>query len=301
MTIGSAPQGEPAAKVEALIEAGELAQALALLRNEASSEASNASPDLGQLLLIFNLEVRLQQFAEAEATMQSSLRIAPQLAEGLNAFRMCAHSERAAALRLCDPEVAGQRAAILPPPPFAYAYVKAASLRAAGDHAGAVAALAEANAARPAVTGTLSWIGGRSVRFSDMLDSDALTGATLPCFAGGGLLEFPYAQLRSLRFFRGPSALDVLWVPVELTLVNGELHRLRVPSLYSGTGLAPEPAARTGAMTTWDHQHGYAVGCGQRDFEVFTEQGQLNVGILEVARIDFDVAEAEAETDSSLS
>jgi protein involved in temperature-dependent protein secretion len=276
--------------IEAFIQEGEFEQALAELRAATGGEVK----DLSQLLLVFNLEVRLEQFAEAEATMQRLLQLAPaEVAGGLTAFLMCAHSERAQAARLRDPELAGQRAAILPPPPFAYAYVKAARLRAASDHAGVVAALAEANAHRPAVTGTLTWIGGRTVRFTDLLDSDDLTGATLPCFAGGGLLEFPYAQLRSLRFFRGPSSFDALWLPLELTLNNGELHRLRVPSLYAGTGLAAEPSSRTGTMTTWNHDHGYAVGCGQRDLKVFTEGGGHSmVGILQVARIDFDVAAA---------
>jgi protein involved in temperature-dependent protein secretion len=271
--------------IEELIREGEFQAALASLREQTRGE----TPDLGLVLMTFSLEVRLHQFGQADVTLDRLSALSPQLADGLNAYRMCAHAERARTLRLIDPSAAGQRAALMPPPPFAYAYIRAATACAQGDHAAVVTALAEANAQRPAVSGTLTRSDGTAMPFVDLLDSDDLTGATLPCFAGGQLLDIPYVQLRAIRFVRGSSSFDAMWLPTEIATITGDVHRLRVPALYTGTGVAEEPAVRTGLMTSWNHDHGYARGVGQRDFKVSKEGGGFAlVGALQVARIEFD-------------
>ncbi|MBK7537862.1 MAG: hypothetical protein IPI49_21315 [Myxococcales bacterium] len=278
----SAPSPSP---FEGLLQKGDLLQALALLHQELQA----SEPDPGRLLMIFSLEVRLHRFADAQATLRHVIELAPQAAAGLASYGRCARAEEARLARLTSPEVAGQRAALLPPPPHLLSYSTAAVQHAQGHHAVAAAALEQANAQRPRVSGTFTWTSGRTQRFVDLLDMDALTGAVLPCFGGDALLDLPYCQLRSVTFMRGPSSFDALWVPAEIVLVDGQLVHVRVPALYVGTGVAEFASARMGQSTLFFHDKGYCVGLGQRDLELHGEGGERTmVGILAAAKIDFD-------------
>jgi hypothetical protein len=62
--------------IEQSIEQGEFEAALALL----GQSTAGPQPDPGQVLMTFNMEVRLQRFAAAEATMRRLISLAPQVA-----------------------------------------------------------------------------------------------------------------------------------------------------------------------------------------------------------------------------
>lgn len=272
--------------IEQHIEQGEFEQALALL----VQATSGPSPDPGQLLMIFNMEVRLQRFAAAEATMRRLCAAAPQVAPVMERYRVAAQAEAAATARLTDPALAGKRKAMGMPPPYALAYVKAAVHHAQRDHAGVVAALAEAKTYTPAASGMLTWVSGKTVRFTDLIDSDDLTGPNLPFYDGSTVLDVPYSQLRSVTFLDPKTSFDVMWLAAEVVTADGKALTLRAPSFYTGTGVAQEGPVRTGQMTSWKHDHGYAQGIGQRDFKVTTaEGGSLLVGILQLRKIELDV------------
>ena len=272
--------------IENLVQQGDFEGALALL----TQENAVARPDPGQLLMAFNLEVRLQRFEAAEASMRRLIQLTPDLAEPMEALSRTARAEAVATARLVDPAVAGRRAALGTPPPHGLVYVKAAVLHAQKDYAGAAAALEEAKAQTPAATGTMTWKNGRTARFLDLTDTDELTGPILPCYSGDTVLDLPYSQLRSVNFLEGRMSFDVMWMPAEIVTTTGKSLTLRVPAFYVGTGKAEMPQARTGQMTLWERSHGYAQGIGQRDFKVSTEGGGMSmVGILQIRRIDFDV------------
>jgi protein involved in temperature-dependent protein secretion len=215
----------------------------------------------------------------------------------MGALARNARAEAAATARLSDPAAAGKRAALGAPPPHALTYVKAAVLHAQKDYAGAAAALKEAKAQTPAAAGTLTWTNGRTARFLDLTDSDDLTGPNLPCYDGDTVLDLPYSQLRSVTFLEGRTSFDFMWIPAEIVSAAGKTFMLRVPAYYVGTGRAEMPMVRTGQMTTWEHEHGYAQGLGQRDFKASMQDGGASImGILQLRRIDFDAqAGAEAE------
>jgi protein involved in temperature-dependent protein secretion len=275
--------------IDQRMQQGDWEGALALV----TQETSGPSPDPGQLLVAFNLEVRLQRFDAAAATMRRLLAIAPQVAEPMSALGRTARAEAAATARTGDPAAAGKRAALGVPPPHAFAFVKAAVCHAQQDHAGAAAALAEAHS--PAVAGTLTWRSGKTARFVDLVDSDDLTGPILPCYDADKVLDLPYSQLRSVTFLDGKMSFDVMWIPAEITPVTGKPFAVKVPAFYIGTGVAQMPMVRTGQTTMWDRAHGYAEAIGQRDLKVATaEGGNLMVGILQIRRIELD-AKPEAD------
>lgn len=271
--------------LEALLTTGDLEEGLRLVRAQLTANPSDA----GLLLTAFSLQVRLHLFDEADAGLQRLLALAPQAAQGLSAYGRYARAEKARLARLTDPQLAGARSALLPPPPHLLSYSAAAVQHAQGHREAAAAALAEAEASRPRTPGTLTQTSGRSTRFVDLVDPDALTGATFPCFGGDALLDVPFSQLRVARFPRGSTALDSLWLPAELVLADGQLAHVRVPSLYPGSGVSPHAGARAGRSTLFFYDAGYAVGAGQRDLELIDEDGgKILVGILSVARLDFD-------------
>ena len=274
--------------IDSLVQQGDFEGALAILRDQ--TQGSQPNPE--HLLTIFRLEVRLGRFEAAEAAMRRLIQSQPAAAEPMGALLRTARAEASATARLVDPAVAGKRAALGAPPPHGMLYVKAAVLHAQKDYAGAAAALAEARPQTPAASGTLTWVSGKTARFVDLTDSDDLTGPILPCYEGDTVLDLPYSQLQSVSFLDPRTNFDVMWMPADIVPAAGQPLRLRVPAFYPGSGRA-DPMVRSGQMTTWVRDHGYAQGLGQRDFKVVMEGGGVSmVGILQIRRIDFDVKAA---------
>ncbi len=271
--------------VDECIKAGDFEGASALLGEQTAGHAA----DPGLLLTLFSMEVRLQRFAAAETTMRRLIAAAPHVAERMSEFSRAARAEAKATARLIDPQLAGTRTTVGIPPAHALAYVKAAVLHAQKDYPGAAAALAEAKACTPAVTGTLTWSSGKTARFLDLTDSDDLTGPTLPCYDGETPLDLPYSELRSVELLYGGTSFDVMWIPTDVTLVDGKTLHVRVPAYHLGTGCSEEASVRTGQMTMWSHERGYAEAMGQRDFKATMASGGLSMmGILQMKRIDFN-------------
>lgn len=272
--------------IDQRIQQGDFEGALALVYKQ----LVGPRPDPGDCLLAFNLEVRLQRFDAAEQAIRRVIELAPEVAGPMSVLARNARAEAVATARMTNPAAAGKRAGIGAPPPYAFAFVKAAVHHAQRDHAGAAAALAEAKPMTPASPGTLTWRNGRTARFVDLVDSDDLTGPILPCYDGDAVLDLAYTQLRSVTFLDGRTSFDMMWIPTQIVMTTGEPLTAKVPALYVGTGVAADGGVRTGQQTTWDHAHGYAQAIGQRDFKVITPSGGMSmVGIWQVRRIEFDV------------
>ncbi|NUP10071.1 MAG: thioredoxin domain-containing protein [Polyangiaceae bacterium] len=273
--------------VEEAIEKGDFRQALTSLEHETS--ASEVEPS--RLLMRFNIEVRLQRFDAAQATMRRLVMAAPEVAAPMSAFAAAAHAEELATRRRHDPACAGRGAALGLPPPHLLALAKAWACHANGNAHEAKAALAEAATLTPATSGTITRVGGGTQRFSAISDSDELTGATLPVYDGAKLLDLPFSELSSIAFLAPKTSFDVMWSAADIEMVDGTRLRGRIPSFYAGTGVADDGSVRTGQVTTWQHDRGYAEALGQRDWSVtLAEGGHTMVGILGVQRIDFDNA-----------
>jgi len=267
-----------------LVERGDFEGALEVLRQ--STSGARAEPPA--LLSQFSMEVRLQQFDAAENTMKRLCEAAPETAVIMNQLAAAARAERIAVQRLSDPTLAGKRSAPGLPPPYSLALVKASLLHAQGDNAGAKEAIAEAQATTPPISGTVVQKNGSTIRFNKITDTDDLTGATLPVYEGSQVLDIGYSEIHSINFENPRTSFDVMWPRAEITLVTGEVLRVRVPALYAGSGRAGEKELRTGQMTMWSRDKGYAEGIGQRDIALTTAQSNTIVGLLSIASITFD-------------
>ncbi len=271
--------------VEQAVQEGDFRGALVQLEQETSGPRA----DPARLLMRFGIEIRLQQFPAAAETMRRLIAAAPDLAQPMAGFAAAAQAEEAIASRQRDPARAGQRASIGLPPPYALALAKASVQHASGDFGGARAAIAEAAAATPRIAGTITRMGGTTQRFTAITDSDELTGATVPVYDGAKVLDLPFSELSSIAFLDPKTSFDVMWSLADIVTVDGKQLRGRVPSFYSGTGLSSEAPVRTGQMTVWNRERGYAEALGQRDWSVTLADGGMTVvGMLGVRRVDFE-------------
>lgn len=281
--------------IEQHLAEGDFREALQLLEAELS-----LAPSTPRWLMAFNVRVRLEDYAGAQRALEELEKLDPGVSDAVTFLHHCAGLERLHSLRRKDAELARERGALREPRPFSRSYLKAAVHHATGGFSEAALALEEGARLAPRVSGTLTRTTGVRVRFSDLTDTDELTGPHLPCFRGGTVLDVPFSDLRAIQFERPNSSMDVVWVPALLQTLDGRELETRVPSLYPGTGLHESAPVRLGEMTAWEHEpHGYAVAFGQRDFKLSHEEGGMGmVGLLQVARIDFDVASQPQEKKS---
>lgn len=262
--------------VDERVRAGDFVGALDLL----APELAKPAPDPGLALMAFNLQVRAHRWQDAQRTIARVSELAPHLATSMAELGRIALAEERAFRRLSDPELASQRAGIGEPPLHAIGYVQAAVAHASKDHAGAKTSLAEVRA--PMTAGTVTWKSGQTKSFTSIGDSDDLTGSILPCYSGETVLDIPYSQLASITFLDARTSFDVMWIPTELVPLRGQTLHVRVPAFYPGTGVASDSYVRTGQMTTWNRDHGYALALGQRDLKF---DGSMT-GILQLRRIE---------------
>lgn len=267
---------------EALKE-GRTEEARAILE----AEIKRGDRDPGTYLMLFMATIKLEDFAAAKNVLDEVTKISPDLAPLAKRLTSCAGSEWTYVNRHRDPNVAQQRASFGPPQPFAFAYVKAMALHAAKDHAGAAAALAEAKAARPKTPGILHTTAGDRVPFSDLYDTDDLTGGTLPLFYEGKIYDVPYADMRTVTFHPAEDPFEVIWPRVTFELLTGTKGVVAMPALYAGSSSDADPFVRLGRTTTWDHERGYAVAKGLRDFWVIGPGGeQKMMGLVHFAKLE---------------
>ena len=178
-------------------------------------------------------------------------------------------------------------ASLTPPPPFALALVKAATLHANGDSAGAAAALKEAEGVRPRTPGVLTTRKGEHVPFVDLTDTDDLTGATLPFFYESQVYDVPYATMRTLTFHEPEDPFELMWPRVSFELTTGTKGTVATPALYAGSGADADPSVRVGRTTVWDHDRGYAIARGLRDFWVTGQGGDRRMmGLVHFAKLE---------------
>ncbi|SFR11196.1 type VI secretion system protein ImpE [Enterobacter sp. kpr-6] len=91
------------------------------------------------------------------------------------------------------------------------------------------------------------WNGGA---FDWVSDSDSRIGPVLELVTGGVYIWLPFSQIRSLESPLPTRLTDLLWKPVNITLVNGETHGAWLFTRYSGSDSACD-ALRLCRETAW--------------------------------------------------
>lgn len=246
--------------------------------------AAGFDPGLG--IQLFGIHVYRDDPDRAEAVLRQVGEVARIPIDGL---LECLTATREYLARRRDPAVAGRRRFVLSggnqmPPPWLAALVQASVEHAGGNAAAAARTLAEVKPRLPALAGTLQMVGGTRRRFAALRDSDDLTSAVVPCFAGPVVVDIPMTEIARLDFTDRRASWDRLWAPALVTLRDGRRQPGRIPTRYPGSGAHRDPTVRLSSMTLWDHDPGYAVAWGQVDLWA----DRATVGLEGVASILFD-------------
>jgi protein involved in temperature-dependent protein secretion len=246
--------------------------------------AAGYDPGLG--IQLFGVHIWRADPDRAEAVLREVMRQTPQIQPHDLLANLSA--ARAYLRRRGDPTLAGQRNLVLGQPrtvpdPWLAELIKASVEHASGQHELAARSVASAHAATPPASGVLINRGAER-RFSRLVDSDDLTGATLPCFSGPHLCDVPFAEISRIDFAGCNASWDWIWMPATIALRDGRVFDVRIPSRYPGTAGHPDATVRLNRMTLWDRDHGYAVAVGMVDYNA---DGAV-IGIENISSIRFD-------------
>ncbi len=139
--------------------------------------------------------------------------------------------------------------------------VEALPYLARGEHAEARRRIDEANAAVPALTGTLD-----GQPFEGLYDADERLGTVLEVFGSGGTYSWvPLEQVASLTMNPPAAPRDVLLRPAHLVLADGLEGDVLLPGLYPNSHEHPDEAVKLGRVTEWLGADGeVARGAGGR-------------------------------------
>lgn len=142
------------------------------------------------------------------------------------------------------------------------------------------------NTALEAITDTGGqWNGGA---FDWASDSDSRLGPVLELVTGGVYIWLPFSQIRSLESPQPTRLTDLLWKPVNITLVNGDTHGAWLFTRYSGSESASD-ALRLCRETAWQDGPGETTvrALGQKVW--MTSHGDIS--LLDMAYCTFHAQE----------
>jgi protein involved in temperature-dependent protein secretion len=246
-----------------------------------------AAPDPGKLFMAVELKGFLEDFDGALRDLQELDRQLP--GRGfLEEFSHVLVNGRVWCRRQTVPDFPNSRASLGEEVPgYSVAWVEAVRLHGRGEFEGARQQLERAKALVSPSPGELIFARGQTKTFDDLRDADDLTGPHLVCSHPQALLDIPFAHIAELEFFPGQGFQDMLWKPARVKTWGGAEAVVRVYAYYVGTGAHESEYIRQFRITECQHEHGYAVGYGQRDWQFLTEEGMSLVGIHRVERIVF--------------
>ena len=161
--------------------------------------------------------------------------------------------------------------------------IRASILLREGDMDGATKLLHEAEEKRTHPKGT---IGGQA--FEDLRDLDDLVGDCLEVLTSTGKFYWiPMDTVVQIAPRKPERPLDLLWLPVEMTVREGPEGVVYLPTTYAPTGSVTDEQLLLGRATEWVGEEGQAIrGHGQRTFLI----GDEATAILELGEISFTEA-----------
>ena len=167
------------------------------------------------------------------------------------------------------------------PPEWMRQALQSTVLRRGGDIVGAAKCLAEAEAARPAVTGTCN-----DAAFDDWRDADDITAGFMEVLtATGKYYWIPFGRIVDLTFEKPATTLDLLWRRAKIEVADGPEGEVYIPALYPGSDASEDEAIRLGRATDWiEEGEGMVRGAGQRCFMI----GEDLKSIMEIESLSFN-------------
>lgn len=248
------------ASVQALLEEGNLQEATRALERE----VAGAPDDAGRRFMLFELYLYAERHDAADKELQALAKRHPDLAGGANHLSALLDAERKRWALIEKGE--GQPDALVAPPTWAGALLAAHHARAQGRHDIAAQAHAAALAEAPSVQ---ALVDGESVEA--FRDADDLLSPCLEVVVPGQYFWVPYAQIRRIELHPAKTAIDMIWRPAFVEVLDGPSGDLWIPGQYVGSGPCGGLVA-LGRMTTFEYNEEVRRGFGQRDFS-FREPG----------------------------
>lgn len=222
---------------EELLRAGRADEALKSLQDQVRAQPSNAE----LRVFLFQLLAVLGQWSRA----QNQLKVAGELdASTLAMVQTYRTALECEALRAevfagrLTPVVLGEPAEWVAP------LIQALKHDADGQHEAAQALRDAAFEAAPAVAGTLN-----EQPFEWFADADPRLGPVLELIVNGRYVWLPMHNIQSLVTEAPTDLRDLVWLPVEVTLVNGGATVGLIPSRYPGSQDDADGAIRLGRKT----------------------------------------------------
>jgi type VI secretion system protein ImpE len=132
--------------------------------------------------------------------------------------------------------------------------------------------------------------------FETLEDSDPRVGPRLELFAAGAYLWIPFEHIESIEMEAPKRLRDLLWAPALVRtgpkFKDKELGEVLLPVLAPFSWRHADDNVKLGRATEWAEVDGISVPFGQRVISVDGE----DVPLLEIRKIEFTSAEAEAES-----
>ncbi|OOG63869.1 virulence protein SciE type [Rhodanobacter sp. B04] len=260
---------------ESKLKEGRLDEALQLL----TVEVRNNPADAKRRVFLFQLLALLGQWERA----QNQLNISGEL-EPLNAMMVGAYTEALKGELVRAEVFAGKRLPVVigEPEQWLALMLQALKLTADGFYEQAAALREQAFEQAAAVSGTID-----GIPFDWIADADPRLGPCLEIIVNGGYSWVPFSRLRELKFEAPSDLRDKVWVPVQVTWVNGGRAIGFIPSRYQGSERAGESDLVLARKTDWvEIAADFPVGCGQR--MLATDAGDYP--LLDVRLIAFDAS-----------
>jgi type VI secretion system protein ImpE len=249
-------------QAEALLRAGEPAQALSALQNEVRSQPADAKKRifLFQLLCVLGQwERALNQLNVAAELDNAALAMAQTYREAIKCELLREHvfSGRKVPMLFGEPE------------PWIALLIEALLREGRGETAEARALRDQAFEQAPAISGTVN-----EQPFEWMADADMRLGPVLEVIINGNYYWVPFSRLAGVQADPPEDLRDAVWMPVHLDFINGGETVGLVPTRYPGSHQSTEGTVQLSRKTVWEEPlPGFYTGLGQRLFT--TDSGDV--------------------------
>ncbi|MBU6396575.1 MAG: tetratricopeptide repeat protein [Rhodospirillales bacterium] len=256
-----------------LFRAGRLADALAA----ATAAVKKAPTDLGCRVLLAELLLFSGNLERADVILDAAGQLDPSAALVVSEFRQLLRAETARRQLYRDgrvPEVLDDLE------PTGQASLKALVALREGNLAEATAAVAQAEALRPRVSGTVN-----GQPFDDFRDADDLIPGYIETLTTTGkYFWIPVSRIESMEFHPPKRPRDLAWRRCSMSVKAGPDGDVYIPAIYFAEG-EPDEAHRLGRATSWSEGEGPVRGIGQRVFLA----GEEDLSIMQLNAISFQL------------
>ena len=256
----------------ALFRAGQLAAAV----DAANAAVRKAPTDLSARVLLAELLVFAGNLERADVLLDAASQMEPEAAVVVAEFRQLLRADMARRQLRRDgrvPEFLGE--------PTDQQRLQLAALVAlrAGDTAGAVRLAAEAETARPRVTG---FAGDTAI--DDFRDADDLAAGSFEVLTTTGKFYWiPTERVASIEFHPPKRARDLMWRRATMSVRAGPDGDVYLPAIYGSEDASLADALKLGRETDWIEDGGPVRGVGQRLFLA----GEEAIGIMDLTTLEF--------------